>query len=460
MDRIKKFLARYVKSNSANAHRHYESSKSRKARPSDSIPSSGSRSLGRHSGYETQFFGCNDALRRRQIVIGLDFGTAFTKVVVGETTKAYPVPLAPDKHGINRFLIPCELSEMLDGELKLGSCVGAIHHRNLKMPILEGDHSLRVCSTIIGFMALVLRDTRTWFLNEYRHTYGDVRIDWCLNTGLPTGQYHDENLKELYEKIIDTAWHVSLDPSRLNLKFISRCLDSTSPMANDLEIGLFPEFVAQINSYIKSPLRQGDLHLLVDVGAGTLDIAVFIAHENEQGDMFPICAKSVTRHGVDYLPSEASDKQKFYFEVKALIRTTVESVRDGKYPQFFRTDFEKVLPFFLCGGGSQLSFYKSMSSEIVDDGRPCKYRAMTLPTPTRLDSIGIQSTDYHRLSVAYGLSFDKYDIGKIVPESEVPELNRKAQNQSQDFQTCPSCNGSGGAHGSGCPKCDGNGWIN
>ena len=46
---------------------------------------------------------------KQQIVIGLDFGTAFTKVIIGEVRKCYAVPFKNIKSN-NPYLLPCFLN--------------------------------------------------------------------------------------------------------------------------------------------------------------------------------------------------------------------------------------------------------------------------------------------------------------------------------------------------------------
>lgn len=62
---------------------------------------------------------------------------------------------------------------------------------------------------------------------------------------------------------------------------------------------LFPEFVAQVAVYARSPQRQDGLHLLVDCGAGTLDIATFNVgrQPGTNEDIYPILQSEVAPLG-------------------------------------------------------------------------------------------------------------------------------------------------------------------
>ena len=56
-----------------------------------------------------------------------------------------------------------------------------------------------------------------------------------------------------------------------------------------------------------------------------------------------------------------------------------------------------------------------------------------IPKPETLLAEGLYARDYHRLSVAYGLSFSFDDIGKIVPPSEIGDIPLVKTNRKYDF---------------------------
>jgi hypothetical protein len=96
------------------------------------------------------------------------------------------------------------------------------------------------------------------------------------------------------------------------------------------------------------------------------------------------------------------------------------------------------LPIFLCGGGSHLAFYNPRMLQRVEDQlyKSFKwngFRVSTLPKPENLKAEGLRSRDYHRLSVAYGLSFRYDDIGMIVPPTEVDDVIRPKSIREYEF---------------------------
>jgi hypothetical protein len=49
---------------------------------------------------------------------------------------------------------------------------------------------------------------------------------------------------------------------------------------------------------------------------------------------------------------------------------------------------------------------------------------INLPLPENLIAINLSQANFHRVSVAYGLSFDAMNIGKIIFKTDVDDLNK------------------------------------
>src|SRR3546814_6264125 len=60
-------------------------------------------------------------------------------------------------------------------------------------------------------------------------------------------------------------------------------------------VAVLPEFACQLYSYLNSAQRQSGLHALMDVGAGTVDVAFFNVHERDGMDVLPIFSAEIGR---------------------------------------------------------------------------------------------------------------------------------------------------------------------
>ena len=103
-------------------------------RPTKSI-----RPLRQGLGSKTQFEGLTDAAQHQQLVIGLDFGTSFTKVVVGEQRIKFAAPIGLSGNGTSAYLLPTEIWRKPNGSCSLKKSNNASRKSNLKIKILEND---------------------------------------------------------------------------------------------------------------------------------------------------------------------------------------------------------------------------------------------------------------------------------------------------------------------------------
>lgn len=382
-----------------------------------------------------------DAATKKQLVIGLDFGTAFTKVVVGDVTYAYAVPF--DEHG---YLLPSQLHIDKHGNCSTNkdNCVETIS--DLKLPIILSQVFNAQLYAVITFLALVMSRCRAWVNNS--QVFGRQPIRWLLNAGLPAASYDDVKLTDLYKKLMQTAWSLSYSNS-INLNVAQQLwhadLVSLVPKGIYLPVShfaLFPEFIAQIVGYVQSPSRRKFSHLLVDVGAGTLDVAFFTVRYEDGEWVFytygqrvqPLGVEMLYRHRLMMLGSDAKlDNAALPSSAKFMYRFSLSRKKLNKIDDAFMNSVSRCIfdtlkdsdqnylggavgPFaekittFLCGGGASISNYSEVF-KFTPDRYPLEM--YKLPVPSRLMTKGIGTNLYHRLSVAYGLSYDAFNIGQV-----------------------------------------------
>lgn len=413
-------------------------------------------------GSETQFDGCSDEWDEQSLVIGLDFGTAYTKAVIGESRTHYVVPMSGAGNNKN-YLARSAFYLLKDGTASLSQTSSdAKYVTDLKMPLLLDTANDDDLARIAIFMALCFRRIRYWLLTEHKDTYGDQLIDWAVNVGIPTDSFENNGLNQSYRRCCNVAWALSLIPGPIKFGHAHALLSagpSDDQVLYELSIpkerllhpeliSLFPEFLAQIAGYVRSPMRQSDLHMLVDVGAGTLDATVFNVHDIEGDDVFPRFARSVSNLGTNFLikhrlelsasamelkladfdpvPKAAHFAERigishgFLDQLDAPYRSRVYSAVGDlllatKVEMYKRSPRWKTgVPVFLTGGGANVDFYQEVLRKFqLED--TLKIVPRTLPTPTNLTAPGLDEKDYGRLSVAYGLSFDPDDLGRSEP---------------------------------------------
>ena len=352
----------------------------------------------------------------------------------------------------------------------LGFSDGAEQHiENLKMRLINRDFSLETKVLCATFLALVLRYVRGWLLDEHRNTYRDRQLIWLVNIGLPTDSYHDDELVSIYKEIVTVAWTVSVLPGHISLEQVHNLIEKIDTMLplllkagerrllDDQYIHAFPEFAVQLVGYIRSTRRQENLHALADVGAGTFDFTTFNVFRKSDGeDRFPIFARGVQPLGTQFFvqhrlknmqtdsvwnPSPYEDvphdsvfedqlslselelhdlDKQFSKLVKSLISDKLLYTKKNRIPN--SEHWDSGVPTFLCGGGATVDFYREIFRSFEAAKPPYKIRLRSLNLPEDLRANSIPKGTYNRLSVAYGLSYDPYDIGKIIRMEDIEDI--------------------------------------
>lgn len=395
-----------------------------------------------------------------ELIIGLDFGTSYTKVVIGNVSDHYAVPLSPNDQ--EKYLLPGVFSILVDDRCVLGSIKDAKYHlENLKIALLDDKLHTEEKTAIIIYLALVLRKTRNWIMNEKVNIFKNKLLDWYINIGVPTDSYHNTKLNNQYKEIVRMAWVLSILPLQITWNMAFNLVNSfrqyekrisKESLMDDDKIGIFPEFVAQIAGYVRSPSKKNDLHLLIDIGAGTVDITTFNVYHTEGEPLYPVFARKVSKHGTVYLmrhrlkysgndglqwspfkkapsshefarmigtPLDTIKKADKIFKksLSELITSRLMYTKKKRHP--LSKAWRKGIPTFLCGGGSYCDTYRQIIQS-VSSYYPLIIES--LPQIPSFEALDLPRENYHRLSVAIGLSFNIDDIGVIKLEHEIEDL--------------------------------------
>jgi hypothetical protein len=393
--------------------------------------------------------------------IGIDFGTAYTKVSLRAADQVFFLTWGGVLGGAETFYLPGEISQLDSGAVFLGRAKQASSvMSNLKLPFLPGaPKGADAQAASVIFLAWVMRYARAWFYREQPALTKDRKLAWEVNIGCPTNAWESSKIVGLYRHIGLSAWRLSQSPAEIGISASHKAIDQTS-IGDCAEIGLdglypIPEFVAQIAGYARSPQRRGSLHLLVDCGAGTLDVVTFNVHRQpgEDNDRYPIFSSAVEPMGTHFLMSarlagaqagqswddvaaipsaeelskvsgipqsriELADRD-FLERTKGVIAQVIRETRQRRSP--LAPAWEDGLPFFLTGGGAYCEVYRHAIDRACQELR---VRAQHTPFP-HLDAVRgnrLGDDNLHRMSVAFGLTYDKDLIGRIVPAHEIEDL--------------------------------------
>jgi hypothetical protein len=230
-----------------------------------------------------------------------------------------------------------------------------------------------------------------------------------VNVGFPGKAVDDSPLASAYREIVRIAGVLAFSQGPLTVESAEkvRLRKRTKKLGELCSMEVYPEIAAQLAGYVHSPFRKDGNLLLVDVGAGTLDVSTIILHENggERVVSFHVCdvknlgalrlyeqrlqslnlskgqraARSVSRYqngfsetpdDLERIVSEPTREQREEFErVSAEFGENVLSQILGCLVRF-RRDLKESrdkrgndpwgdnLRFFLTGGGGRSLFYR------------------------------------------------------------------------------------------------------
>lgn len=432
----------------------------------------------------------------RDIIIGIDFGTSSTKIVVRDMSlnQAYAVPFTSFAPKDNCYLLPTSIFVNYDGTLRLD--FGDLHESSLKLKFIDNPDraiiqgvganastSLNAEDLFVGYLALALRELRQWFFTQKYKQYARSHLHWNINIGIPSEDYGSKELRSRFEVAAQAAWFASVQKQEVDIDLIKRSRDEIEETNARLSQGdksfldeahlhpgyfsTHPEVIMEVVGYVKSPLGQQGTHLLIDIGATTLDVASFLVGKRQGEDIYPMLSCQVARLGTMMLHNKRIATVKSQIEAAlseisafdpikplpqwkryqigfhdkdidkvdsdfssscyAVIGKIVRHTRENRDP--YSHVWQSKLPVFICGGGSKEKLYievvQQMGIKLSNTIKGFKgFNVLRIPKPETLQAPEIAPEEYRRLAVAYGLSFSTDEIGEIIPESAIENQPR------------------------------------
>lgn len=251
------------------------------------------------------------ALQDRSLVIGLDFGTSCTKVVVGDPAlgKAFAVPFFSND-GLTGLLLPCHLYQRgKTFSLTPGDNPADKGAADLKLAFLAHPDDITYQSRVVAFLALVVRRTRAWLFTNQAAIYRSNNIVWRLAMGFPTANHLNPRQTDNFRVLGIAAWVLAgsnletIDDASASKAIIrAKEIDTGAiPSAQeDVEVSVVPEIAAQIYGYVASESfdeNAANNFMIVDIGAGTVDASLFHVKRRRGKWDFEFYTASVEPHG-------------------------------------------------------------------------------------------------------------------------------------------------------------------
>jgi len=388
------------------------------------------------------------------VILGLDFGTSSTKMIVrlpyeaGEPTIAIPAPV-PCRSGGDPYLWQTVLW-LLDGTFRPWPEAKAMVLNSLKQGLIQGRSETAISgseATVavsraqagVAYLAFVIRYVRGWLLRNRPGLFRGRKPVWFVNLGMPTASYDDLKLAEPYRRIGAAALQLAKIDSPVTVEAAQLFLDDphivqageSEEAAERLGVAVFPETAAEMTGFAKSIRNAPGLYLLIDVGAMTLDACMFRLNQNANtGHLYAFMAAQVRPLGVDsfhWFLAEGKTEPEFVQQCDRTLRTVVWYTKGRRDPRAANWKPGHDVPVFLTGGGAANRLHRDIVASLGpwlkqyahNDG----IRLLELPVPTAIE-LAEPLQDFGRMGVAWGLSYLPTDIGRTLAMRDIEDIPR------------------------------------
>lgn len=402
--------------------------------------------------------------------IGVDFGTAFTKVAIRAGIDLAPVewsPVTGDHSETGRYVVPGLVVRAPDGVYGWKRFTETDIQGNLKLPVIEMAGSDECPIATVAYLALVIRYSRAFL---YRNTEIGRKLvgrslRWELNIGCPTKPHENPKVIEAFRRIARTAWLLAAEEQIKEQDVVAAWNLVECDTDLEAEPGVVPEFVAQIAAYLGSSQVKEGLHALIDIGAATLDVATFnIVLQNDRASppRIPIFFSAVRPLGTHYLrhsrhsrldlelswndaaPVESAEDfgqrngkplneviavdEEFVGQIVRCIVGVIEGTRTNVRGDPRSAAWREGLPMFVTGGGANCVLYRQAIEAVQGEVRLRVEQRPSSPRHFRLIELNPASGNVRqigaggRLGVALGLTEDAESIARVVPHRDIEPI--------------------------------------
>jgi hypothetical protein len=427
------------------------------------------------------------------LIVGLDFGTAFTKCMVRDFNyrRATPVEFELDENSTH--LVPSRLGwhagkmfhpldqgiaesvELPFIKMALASAATGTASDwldGITRPLGIDDSRLNLESIqalVVFYIERILRDVHEW-IQERWADFGSLAGDTIYyNMAVPVAQAREGNIIDAFRECLDAAVGFlrshKIPPANLNDCIVAM---NRFKMTRIPECELIPEVTANVQSYVRSRGGREGIYLFADVGAGTVDFSVFIYYE-DRGDK----ALSYPHAAVEHLGSSQLEIRAFH-RLQTALTNALRQLKEGALNygtcnvkltdtlaqtsasmgseltevtarvlgltrrKVRRIQFQ-TMQILYGGGGCSETPYQIGIQAAFDPRFGLKAESQPLPVPEDVDWPDDDGTElFKRFSVAYGLSFLPTDQPIQHFPDEIREFDPATDHPSRNIPAAPS----------------------
>ena len=260
------------------------------------------------------------------VILGLDFGTRFTKVCyrfLGDERSSVAERDATSQQGalwpsrvfvdaqrgslhLTRTTSDSDLFELSYLKMRLKDPAAAEFGPHPKIAAFVQRGSEQALAAF--FLAQVIRRACSVIIQREADRFKDRQPRWQINLSIPA-QYQDDGVAETFRLTGEVAllWAdappVSGTPTVTEIG--RRFASDVGQVKSRRRVEVFPEIVAALHDFVRRPDTPEGVHGFVDVGGGTLDGCVFQLTRMREGPVINVLAASVEPLGTVAIAKKA-----------------------------------------------------------------------------------------------------------------------------------------------------------
>lgn len=439
------------------------------------------------------------------VQIGFDFGTAFSKCICRDvmTNKAW-IFMPKGSEGMELpFLIPSTLF-VKNGRLgHLNNAVTGYHANGLyhlkhalekvalrewSDPVLSqyqmilGESDVNILGSYIQictvyYLAGVLGEVREQ-IKRRLPGFGSHQDDYvAINLALPVADAERPPVNQLYHHVLCDAWdladclngHPTLTIGEVE-KLVNEISKDKFPFTSEACF-VYPETSANVQGFVRSRASSPGIYLFSDTGAGTVDQSVFIFLRRNAlehltylyGSVIPFGSSLIERRAasitgsIDWKALEMWREKKERGENEVPLSQARQSIHEelsqatqrtlfkSKHKLNVKEQLDEIRLIFGGGGHCEHPYKKAVMQPFSGAlfRTALSPEVVGMPVPIDLELEANHTRWMRRLSVAYGLSFEKSELTNFTYPVEVeppkPEEIWRPKRKTVDAPTKDEC---------------------
>lgn len=374
-------------------------------------------------------------------IVGFDLGTSSLKLAVRQPYQAddpvvamtAPTELQSNAHA--NLWQTVVWFDPVNERFSLYPVAGAVALAGFKTGVIGGQSTGRVSPDLevtraeatVAFFAMQL----AYVFGRYHSTrpLGEVGGQQFLgiNVGIPVAAHDDRRTFDTFARLTSAAFKLATEARDLRLADVRKVLSQATP---DLPPGfkLVPELVAAIAGYAVEPTSSVGAHLLVDVGASTLDIVAFNLIERSRVSVFTAGVDLLGAAALDCARDSGLSDDQFKQACDSLFERVYGLARSGRRaPSLFNpTNRRRSVQLLTTGGGCGTKLHGKFIGEMA---KPSVLGDLPILNPYPPARIAPGNHDHSRLLLAYGLTRDEFEILDLRLPSEIEDLRPTQANE-------------------------------